>query len=268
MLEVARRTGPLAAAGLEVTERPVPSSPAQFRALVDGELDVALTSPDNVLAYRFSPDNPLGEPADARIVAAVDRGLGLGALRPRPGRPPRTCAARRSGSTCRARASRSPLYALLEPPRPGPRRLRGGRARLDARSGCEALLAGECDATMLNAGNELLAEAAGCTPAGRREPTSSAPYLGTVVAVVGDAHSTPASRPGRRRWPRDRRATIVRRRGSTSVAVAAAAAALGLDDGAGAALRRRGCATRTRGWSSTALVDPARCGPCVDLRRR
>ena len=54
------------------------SSPAQFRSLLDGELDVALTSPDNVLAYRFDPGNPLGQVADVRIVSAIDRGMGLG----------------------------------------------------------------------------------------------------------------------------------------------------------------------------------------------
>jgi ABC-type nitrate/sulfonate/bicarbonate transport system substrate-binding protein len=57
----------------------------------------------------------------------------------------------------------------------------------------EALLAGDCDATMLNAGNELLAEAAGCVRlATVREHLS--PYLGTVVAVVGTAHLDAATR--------------------------------------------------------------------------
>jgi hypothetical protein len=51
----------------------------------------------------------------------------------------------------------------------------------------DALLAGECDATMLNAGNELLAEASGCVRlAGVTD--HFAPYLGTVVAVVGERH--------------------------------------------------------------------------------
>jgi hypothetical protein len=49
-----------------------------------------------------------------------------------------------------------------------------------------ALLAGECDATMLNAGNELKAEAAGCLVL-KRVSDLGRPYLGTVLAVVGDA---------------------------------------------------------------------------------
>ena len=82
------------------------SSPAQFRSLLDGELDVALTSPDNVLAYRFNPGNPLGGLADVRIVAAVDRGMGLG-LYGRPG----TTAADLVGRAARRRRRRVRLRA-------------------------------------------------------------------------------------------------------------------------------------------------------------
>src|SRR3954452_4658672 len=84
LLRVSRRIGLLAERGLDVVEKPVSSSPAQFRALIDGDLDAALTSPDNVVAYRFDPGNPLGEIADVRIVSAIDRGLGLGVYA-RPG---------------------------------------------------------------------------------------------------------------------------------------------------------------------------------------
>src|SRR5690606_6773111 len=74
----------LAAAGLELDAVPVPSSPAQFESLDAGDLDAVFTNPDNVLAYRRVPDNPLGRLLDVEIVAAVDRGLGL-ALALRPG---------------------------------------------------------------------------------------------------------------------------------------------------------------------------------------
>src|SRR5215210_4589317 len=77
LLRVARRTGVLDRNDVVVEERPVPSAPGQFAALADGSLDAALTSPDNVVAYRFLPGNPLGRTLDVRIVAAVDRGLGL-----------------------------------------------------------------------------------------------------------------------------------------------------------------------------------------------
>jgi hypothetical protein len=49
----------------------------------------------------------------------------------------------------------------------------------------DALLAGRCDATMLNAGNELLAEHAGCLPLARVADVC-APYLGTVLSVAGN----------------------------------------------------------------------------------
>jgi len=189
VLDLAASRGLLAAAGLEVSERPVPSSPAQFRALADGDLQVALTSPDNVLAYRFNARNPLGEVLDARIVGAVDRGLGLG-LYGRPGSTPHDLRGARVGVDVPHSGFALALYALAD--RLGVRRdeydlvtLGSTPKRLDA------LLAGECDATMLNAGNELVAEAAGCVRlAGVTD--HFAPYLGTVVAVVGDRFLEPA----------------------------------------------------------------------------
>ena len=44
-LDVARTGGYLEAHDLEVQEVPVTSSPAQFQALIDGDLDVGLTGP-------------------------------------------------------------------------------------------------------------------------------------------------------------------------------------------------------------------------------
>jgi ABC-type nitrate/sulfonate/bicarbonate transport system substrate-binding protein len=191
VLDLAASSGLLAAVGLEVSEHPVPSSPAQFRSLVDGDLQVALTSPDNVLAYRFNPQNPLGRLLDARIVGAVDRALGLG-LYGRPGFTAGDLRGARVGVDVPHSGFALALYALAD--RLGVRRdeyelvaLGSTPKRLDA------LLAGECDATMLNAGNELLAEAAGCVRlAGVTD--HFAPYLGTVVAVVGDRHLETARR--------------------------------------------------------------------------
>jgi ABC-type nitrate/sulfonate/bicarbonate transport system substrate-binding protein len=183
LLRVARRSGALAAAGLEVTETPVPSSPGQFGALLDGELDMVLTSPDNVLAYRYSPTNPLGRTADARIVSAVDRGLGLALY-----------GTAERGATFGVDVPGSgfafAMYALAESL---------GLARDDYEvvalgstpKRLQALLAGECAATMLNAGNELHAEAAGYRPLASVGRTL-APYLGTVLAVVGDRHEATA----------------------------------------------------------------------------
>jgi ABC-type nitrate/sulfonate/bicarbonate transport system substrate-binding protein len=188
-LDVARTGGYLEARDLEAREVAVASSPAQFRALIDGDLDIALTSPDNVLAYRFSATNPLARLADARIVSTVDRGLGL-SLWLRPGRDDQPVPALLRGATVAVDVPTSgfalAMYALIESwgvtrdeyelvtLGSTPRRL-------------EALLDGRCDATMLNAGNDLRAGAAGC-----RLVSSVAdegrPYVGTVVGVVGERH--------------------------------------------------------------------------------
>jgi ABC-type nitrate/sulfonate/bicarbonate transport system substrate-binding protein len=192
LLSVARRTGRLDAAGLAVEEVPVTSSPGQFRSLLDGELDAAFTSPDNVLAYRFSPTNPLGGRQDVRIVSAIDRGLGL-ALYARPGR---TGAEALRGAVLGVDVPVSgfalAMYAIaesLDVPRDEYRLTALGSTprRLTA------LLAGECDATMLNAGNELIAEEAGCVRLGSAAEVC-APYLGTVLAVAGDARLAEAHR--------------------------------------------------------------------------
>jgi ABC-type nitrate/sulfonate/bicarbonate transport system substrate-binding protein len=190
VMAVARRTGRLTEAGLEVDEVPVESSPAQFRSLLAGELDVALTSPDNVLAYRFSPRNPLGQLADVRIVSAVDRGLGLALY----GRPGLDTADRLRGARVGVDVPTSgfalAMYRLAESLGVGrdeyelvtlgstPRRLR-------------ALAAGECDATMLNAGNELVAEEQGCTALATVAEVCS-PYLGTVLSTAGEARAAEA----------------------------------------------------------------------------
>ncbi|MDQ1634194.1 MAG: hypothetical protein QOJ32_1003 [Frankiaceae bacterium] len=182
VLDVAASTGRLAAGGLKVTEEPVSSSPSQFRSLVEGELDVALTSPDNVLAYRFSHRNPIGEMLDARIVGAIDRGMGLG-LYGRPGLDRSGLRGATIGVDVATSGFALALYALAD--HLGVRRQDYELTALGSTPRrLQALLAGECDATMLNAGNELVAEAAGCVRlAGVTD--RFAPYLGTVVAVVG-----------------------------------------------------------------------------------
>lgn len=184
LLDVARETGRLEARQLEVEEVAVTSSPAQFRSLLDGELDVALTSPDNVLAYRFDPGNPLGELADVRIVAAIDRGMGLG-LYGRPGSTATDLVGARVGVDVGTSGFALALYALAESL--GVTRDQYELVTLGSTPRrLEALLAGKCTATMLNAGNELIAERRGCVRLASGAAELS-PYLGTVVAVAGTA---------------------------------------------------------------------------------
>jgi ABC-type nitrate/sulfonate/bicarbonate transport system substrate-binding protein len=180
LLGVTRRAGQLDTAGVEVTEELVASSPAQFRALIDGAYDAVLTSPDNVLAYRYSPVNPLGEQADVQMVAAVDRGLGLALY----GNGSDLRGAR-FGVDVPGSGFAFAMYALAES-------LGLSRGDYDVvtlgstPTRLRALLAGDCDATMLNAGNELLAEAAGYRALARVADVCR-PYLGTVLAALDPA---------------------------------------------------------------------------------
>ena len=259
LLRVARGTGAVADAGLEVTETPVPSSPGQFSALLDGSLDAVLTSPDNVLAYRYSPTNPLGRTADARIVSAVDRGLGLALY---AAAEPAELRGGTFGVDVPGSGFAFAMYALAESVGLGrddyevvalgstPKRL-------------QALLRGECAATMLNAGNELHAEAAGYRALAAVSRTC-APYLGTVLAVVGDARLEPA---GRLATALARTAADVVTGRLDDPTIAEAAGALGLP----APLAERYLARLkdpTEGLVPDGVVDPAAIRTIVDLRRR
>lgn len=259
LLRVARSTGALADAELEVTETPVPSSPGQFSALLDGSLDAVLTSPDNVLAYRYSPTNPLGRTADARIVSAVDRGLGLALY---AAAEPAQLRGGTFGVDVPGSGFAFAMYALAESVGLGrddyevsvlgstPKRL-------------QALLRGECVATMLNAGNELHAEAAGYRELAAVSRTC-APYLGTVLAVVGDAQAEPA---GRLAAALARTAADVVAGRLDGPAAAEAAGALGLP----APLAERYLARLkdpAEGLVPDGAVDPASIRTIVDLRRR
>jgi ABC-type nitrate/sulfonate/bicarbonate transport system substrate-binding protein len=261
VLDLAASTGRLDAAGVAVEEVPVPSSPGQFRSLLDDEIQVALTSPDNVLAYRYNPANPLGGVADVRMVAAVDRGMGLG-LYGRPGLTPADLPGARVGVDVPVSGFALALYALAESLGVGrddyevvtlgstPQRLR-------------ALLAGECDATMLNAGNELAGEAAGCVRlAGATDVCS--PYLGVVVAVAGDTHLDVARRISDA--VTDVAGEIVGG-GLTDEAAESAARRLGLDDTTALRYVDR-LRDPAEGLVTDGVVDPRALRTLVDLRRR
>jgi ABC-type nitrate/sulfonate/bicarbonate transport system substrate-binding protein len=257
LLRVARRTGRLADAGLDVTESAVPSSPGQFAALLDGSLDAVLTSPDNVLAYRYSPTNALDRTADARIVSAVDRGMGLGLYAT-------TDAAGLRGATFGVDVPGSgfafAMYALAESV---------GLDRADYQivalgstpKRLRALLAGQCAATMLNAGNELHAEAAGLVPLATVKQTLP-PYLGTVLAVVGDAG--PAAELGR---VLTGTAAAIVAGGLDAEVVAEARAALDLPEDLALRYLAR-LRDPAEGLVPDGAVDPDSIRTLVDLRRR
>ena len=189
LLDVACSTGRLADADLEVRDVPVLSSPAQFASLRGGEYDAVFTSPDNVLAYRFLPTNPLGELLDVEIVAGIDRGLGL-CLGVRPDvADPADLRGGRLGVDVPNSGFAFVAYALLE---------ELGLSKHDVEivalgstpQRANALHTGGCDVTVLNAGNELAARAQGCSLL--VDVTCLGPYLGTVLARMRHAPAADA----------------------------------------------------------------------------
>lgn len=262
ILDLARTLGHLEDRDLAVTEVSVASSPGQFAALLAGELDIALTSPDNVLAYRFSPSNPLGAVADVRIVGAVDRGMGLG-LYAGPGV---TDPEQLRGATVGVDVSTSgfalAMYALAESV--GVQRAEYTLVALGSTpKRLVALLAGECDATMLNAGNELVAEQRGCSALARVRDVCP-PYLGTVIGVAGETHLEDA----RRLDAALREVTrAVLAGGLDDEAAASAAKVLDLDADLAARYVTR-LRSPSEGLVDDERVDRAALGTLVGLRRR
>lgn len=264
LIDLARSTGRLAAAGLVVTETPVPSSPAQFRALEDGTFDVVMTSPDNVLAYRFLSINPLGHNVPVKILAGVDRGLGLSLWLAPTILDVADVRGRVVGVDVPQSGFAFVAFELLE--RAGLHRddytveSMGSTPRRAA-----ALAEGGCVATVLNAGNELRASTAGCRVVST--VADIGPYLGTVIATL------PVDDP-QIAEPRTRLAEAV-------VDTADEIVTGGLQDEVVEAARRLlGLATpqarahldclldRTHGLISDGQVDEASITTLIELRRR
>jgi ABC-type nitrate/sulfonate/bicarbonate transport system substrate-binding protein len=264
LLDLARSTGRLERAGLDVLETQVVSSPAQFAALETGELDIVMTSPDNVLAYRFLTRNPLGRNLPVEIVAAIDRGLGLSLCVA----PSVTDVAAVRGGSVAVDVPESGFafvaFALLDAGglEPGDYTVEslGSTPRRAA-----ALIEDRCLATVLNAGNELRAEGAGCRIVSRVADVG--PYLGTVVAAIES--SDPHVRDVRLRFVDvllETSQEILDGQRETEV-VEAAMRLLDLD--AAEARAHLDCLLDpVRGLIPGGAVDEASIGTLIDLRRR
>ena len=181
----AQEHGVFAAHGLDVAQLPVSSSPQQFRSLVAGEYDAVLTSPDNVATYVLNDGNPLGRRLDLQILRAVDRGGRL-SLVGAPGiERAEDLAGRRFGVDVPTSGFAYVGFALLR--RAG---LAAGRDYEVVTAGAtprrrQLLADGAFEATLLNAGHEARAEAAGAHVLGVVSDVVR-PYLGTVLATRGD----------------------------------------------------------------------------------
>lgn len=179
LIELARRDGRFADAGLNVTEAAVTSSPQQFRSLAAGEYDLIFTNPDNVIAYQFVRDNPLNERLPLRVLGGIDRGLGLGLYR-----GPLVDAAihpGRLGVDVPTSGFAFVAYEIL-----AQRGVAQGDLTMQSLGAtprrAEALIQGSCDYTILNAGNDLRAATYGCALVA--PVTDIGPYLGTVLAAM------------------------------------------------------------------------------------
>ena len=178
LLEVAQSLGYLEQEKLEVSEFLVPSSPAQFEALERGEIELAVTNPDNVLAYRYLSKNPLGRNFDVRILAAVDRGLGL-SLCYAPGL---SGAPKTFGVDVPTSGFAFVGYSLLQKEGLAPGYYSIVALGSTPKRGL-ALMESQVDATILNAGNEIRALAGGATKIA--DVGALGPYIGTVFATIG-----------------------------------------------------------------------------------
>ncbi len=77
VLAVARALGLHTRFGIEWETQRVQSSPGQFESLRSNEMDIAITSPDNVLLYATTAQNPLKEQLDIQFLRPIDRGMRL-----------------------------------------------------------------------------------------------------------------------------------------------------------------------------------------------
>ena len=264
LLALARSDGALARAGLEVDEVSVTSSPGQFASLEAGEFDVVVTSPDNVLAYRFLANNPLGRNLPVEIICALDRGLGLTlALAPTT-----TSVEDVRGRAFGVDVAQSGFafvgYALLE--RAG---LVPGDYEVVALGStprrAQALAAGQCAATILNAGNDQRALGAGCTLVASVDTLG--PYLGGVLAALktDDAEARLARERFADALVETARSVLDGRRESD--VVDAAMAVLDLTESEARA-HYRTLIDPTNGLIADGRVDRASVATLVDLRRR
>lgn len=167
--------------GLAITTVRVPSSPGQFTALRDGDIDVAITSPDNVLLYATTDRNPIGELLDVRMIRAIDRGLGLTLVTDPALSSVDDFAGRSLGVDVIRSGFALLLFTMLD--RLGVARSEVGFPEHGSTpKRLESLLAGDIDGTILNAESRISALAAGMRPWSTSVDVSPQ-YLGTVLAV-------------------------------------------------------------------------------------
>ena len=165
--------------------RRVPSSPGQFDWLSNGEIDIAITSPDNVMLYATTDSNPLGKKLSLSILRTIDRGLGLSLFTSPEITDPQQLEGARFGVDVPNSGFAFLLFALAK-------KLGVERDRYELESvgatpkRLDSVLTGAVAATILNAETAVEAESQGL----RKWSSSvdlSDDYLGTVLVQLTEA---------------------------------------------------------------------------------
>lgn len=191
VLAVARALGLDSQYGLDWETHRVPSSPAQFGSLRSGELDLAITSPDNVMLYATTENNPLGEKLDLSFLRTIDRGMGLALYTDSKVSAPSDLATATLGVDVMSSGFALLLLRMLD-------HLGVDRSEITFEAvgatpkRLGAILAGEVQGSVLNAETAISAQEAGLTKWVTSRDVSDN-YLGTVLAQLGDTASPAVS---------------------------------------------------------------------------
>ncbi|MGH8962636.1 MAG: ABC transporter substrate-binding protein [Jatrophihabitantaceae bacterium] len=259
-----RDLGLFADHGIDLREHRVSSSMQAFQDLADGSYDLLLTNPDNVLAYRISAANPVGRRLDVHILMGVDRGLGL-SLFAAPGiESLADLRGRTVGVDAAATGFAFTLYALMH--------RRGMQVDRDyecAEIGTtpirrKILVAGDCAATMLNAGQDWLAEDGGCRRLVRVRDELG-PYLGAVLVARESwtVRNVPLVDRLRTAWREANSVALDPTRASTVTAAIGAMLGCGPDV---AERARQTLMSPAEGLIADGVIDPAHLQTVIDLR--
>ena len=177
---VAEAKGFWSAQGLQVQLTQVAGSVPQAQALASGQYDLAFCSADNTVNYRLNDNNPLGQRLDFQIIAGQDLGAGLGLF----SRAGFTTIELLSGAHISVDAADLGFAYVLYKMLREHGLERGAQYNVTPLGGTAqrfaALVSNQTDATLLSAGFDVRAAAAGFL-----ELTSVnqlvRPYLGSVI---------------------------------------------------------------------------------------
>lgn len=191
VLAVARALGLDSQYGLDWETHRVPSSPAQFGSLRSGELDIAITSPDNVMLYATTENNPLGETLDLHFLRTIDRGMGLALYTDSTISAPADLATATLGVDVMSSGFALLLLRMLDHLGVDRREITFEAVGATPKR-LGAILAGEIQGSVLNAETAISAQEAGLTQWVTSRDVSDN-YLGTVLAQLGDTVSPAVS---------------------------------------------------------------------------